>query len=71
MANQNIKIAKYAGFCYGVKRAVDTVKKLKSDNPDKEVFVLGELIHNAFVIKELESLGIKTVNNVEEIPQSV
>lgn len=69
MANPNIKIAKFAGFCYGVKRAVDTVKKLKSDNPDKEVFVLGELIHNAFVIEELEILGIKTVVSVDEIPQ--
>ena len=70
MANQNIKIAKFAGFCYGVKRAVDTVKKLKNDNPQKEVFILGELIHNAFVIKELEELGIKTINSISELPKN-
>ena len=70
LANQNIKIAKFAGFCYGVKRAVDTVKKLKNDNPQKEVFILGELIHNAFVIKELEELGIKTINSISELPQN-
>lgn len=70
LANPNIKLAKFAGFCYGVKRAVDTVKKLKSDNPQKDVFVLGELIHNAFVIKELEELGIITLNNISEIPQN-
>lgn len=68
MANQNIKLAKLAGFCYGVKRAVDTVKKLKKDNPQKDVFILGELIHNAYVIKELETLGIKTVQTASEIP---
>ena len=56
LANQNIKLAKFAGFCYGVKRAVDTVKKLKNENPDKNVFILGQLIHNAYVIKELEEL---------------
>lgn len=61
---KKIKLAKFAGFCYGVKRAVETAKKLKSENPDKNVFVLGELIHNTDVINELETLGIKTINEV-------
>ena len=61
-----IKLAKYAGFCYGVKRAVETVKKLKLENPDKDVFVLGELIHNSDVIHELEKLGIYTLNEIPE-----
>lgn len=63
---KDIKLAKYAGFCYGVKRAVETVKKLKCENPDKKVFVLGELIHNAHVIRDLEKLGIKTLNEIPE-----
>ena len=63
---KDIKLAKYAGFCYGVKRAVETVKKLKNENPDKNVFVLGELIHNTQVIHELESLGIKTLTEIPE-----
>ena len=66
MNSQNIKLAKFAGFCYGVKRAVDTAKKLKSENPEKPIYVLGELIHNMDVIKELDELGIKTIY---EIPQ--
>lgn len=63
---KEIKLAKYAGFCYGVKRAVETVKKLKLENPDKDVFVLGELIHNTEVIHELEKLGIYTLNEIPE-----
>ena len=63
---KNIKLAKHSGFCYGVKRAVETVKKLKAENPDKDVFILGELIHNSHVIKELESLGIKTIYELPE-----
>lgn len=62
---KNIKLAKHAGFCYGVKRAVETTKKLKIENKDKEIFVLGELIHNSHVISELSELGIHTV---EELP---
>lgn len=63
---KKIKLAKYAGFCYGVKRAVETAKRLKAENIDKNVFVLGELIHNAHVIKELEELGIKTLSEIPE-----
>ena len=63
---KSLKLAKFAGFCYGVKRAVETVKKLKAQNPDKNVFVLGELIHNTDVIDELEALGIKTITEVPE-----
>lgn len=66
MKNPDIKLAKFAGFCYGVKRAVDTAKKLKSENPQKEIYILGELIHNTDVINELEELGIKTIYEVPE-----
>ncbi len=63
---KEIILAKHAGFCYGVKRAVETAKKLKAENPDKKVFVLGELIHNTQVIHELEALGIETLTEIPE-----
>lgn len=63
---KEITLAKFAGFCYGVKRAVETVKKLKAENPERNIYVLGELIHNTQVIEELSALGIKTLN---ELPQ--
>lgn len=64
---KEIKLAKYAGFCYGVKRAVETAKKLKQDFPECKVCILGELIHNSQVIEELKGLGIQTLN---ELPKS-
>lgn len=64
MNSQNIRLAKFAGFCYGVKRAVETAKKLKAENPDKNIYILGELIHNTDVINELDSLGIKTIYEI-------
>lgn len=64
--NKNITLAKHSGFCYGVKRAVETVKKLKQQNPDKNIFVFGELIHNSHVIEELDTLGIKTIYEIPE-----
>ena len=64
---KKITLAKYAGFCYGVKRAVDTVVKLKKENPEKNIYILGELIHNSQVIDELCNKGIETIN---ELPQN-
>ena len=67
MNNPDIKLAKFAGFCYGVKRAVETAVKLKEENPDKNIYILGELIHNTDVINELDNMGIKTIY---EVPKS-
>ena len=61
---KKITLAKYAGFCYGVKRAVEAVKKIKEQNPSKRVCVLGELIHNTQVIDELNSFGIETIESL-------
>ena len=66
MSNPNIKLAKFAGFCYGVKRAVETAVKLKAENPEKNIYILGELIHNMDVIRELDDLGINTIYEVPE-----
>ena len=67
---KDINIAKSAGFCYGVRKAVETVKKLKADNPDKKIYILGALIHNSQVIAELEALGIYTVNTLPSNSQN-
>lgn len=40
--------------------------KLKEENPNKNIYVLGELIHNTDVIKELDSLGIKTIYEIPD-----
>lgn len=66
MNSQNTQLAKFAGFCYGVKRAVETAKRLKRENPEKNIYVLGELIHNMDVIRELDELGIKTIYEIPE-----
>lgn len=68
---KEITLAKYAGFCYGVKRAVDTVKDIKEHNPDKNVYVLGELIHNSQVIEELKSFGVITLDKLPESGEGI
>lgn len=59
-----ILIGKNAGFCYGVKRAVEGAEDVLSKNNNK-AFCLGELVHNKEVIKDLESKGITFIEELE------
>lgn len=61
-----IIVGKLSGFCPGVK---NTIKKAEiALKEKKEVYCLGEIIHNGQVIKSLENKGMITVNNIEDIP---
>ncbi|MDD3594161.1 MAG: 4-hydroxy-3-methylbut-2-enyl diphosphate reductase [Candidatus Gastranaerophilales bacterium] len=64
---KTIKKANLAGFCYGVKRAVDLTLDIKDKNPETKVYIFGELIHNNQVINQLTNLGIITITNIDEI----
>ena len=57
--------AKSAGFCYGVRRAVELAEKTARENGG--CVMLGSIIHNASVVAHLASLGARYVNDVEEI----
>lgn len=59
-----IILAKSLGFCSGVKRAVDTAMKVCG----KDVFVLGELIHNERVTAMLKEKGSTVVNSAGDVP---
>lgn len=63
----NVKIAKNAGFCFGVKRAM----KMAWDELDKSqdgIYALGPLIHNKQAVSKYEERGLKTVDEVKSIP---
>lgn len=60
-------VAEPAGFCYGVKRAMDGVLQAARES-GKPIYTLGPLIHNPQVIEKLESQGVKSVNDLSEIP---
>lgn len=59
-----ITIAEHAGFCYGVKRAVDLAEDLAGKKP--RVATLGPLIHNPQVVERLRSRGVETVGSPDE-----
>lgn len=65
-----IFIAKNAGFCFGVKEAIDkTLNYVKESN--KKIYTYGPLIHNTQVIKYLKDLGVHSIENLEEAKNSI
>ena len=65
--SKQIILAKTAGFCFGVDRAVNLVYELVGEG--KKVCTLGPIIHNAQLVADLESKGVKIIDDISEAPQ--
>ncbi len=63
-----INLAKNLGFCFGVKRALKLTEEVLKEN--KNVFILNPLVHNEYVMKDLEKKGLKKVKFLKEIPEN-
>ena len=59
-----IYIAEYAGYCFGVKRAVDTAIKTIENSAYGPIYSLGPLIHNSQVVDKLYKDGLKVIDRV-------
>ena len=66
-----VTLAKSAGFCFGVKRAVDTVYEQleKSVSGNQPIYTFGPIIHNEEVVHDLEEKGVTVLESVEELEE--
>src|SRR5450631_2910484 len=55
----HIYLARHFGFCYGVENAIDIAFRTVEENPDKNIFLLSEMIHNPQVNNDLKKKGIR------------
>ena len=62
----SVTVAKTAGFCFGVRRAVDLAEQQAKKNG--KIYAYGEIIHNMHEIERLEKLGVYTAYALEDIP---
>lgn len=67
----DIWIAERAGFCYGVKRALEIVEEQLKQNGNKKVYILGPLIHNPQINQRLAEKGLLTVKDLEEVEEGI
>ncbi len=64
-----VELAKTAGFCFGVKRAVDTVYEQVKEHKGEKIYTFGPIIHNEEVIKDLEKQGVAVLNSLQELEE--
>ena len=62
----DVKVAKTAGFCFGVKRAVEEVYKV-AETTKGTVYTYGPIIHNEEVVSDLEKKGVKVLETEEDL----
>ena len=62
-----VKLAECAGFCFGVRRAVDTVYEQAKSG--KTIYTYGPIVHNDEVVRELGKLGVRVLNSKEELEE--
>ena len=62
--NRRVTVAKTAGFCFGVNRAVDIVYKAIADG--NKVSTLGPIIHNPDVVNDMKNRGVKVITSVSD-----
>ncbi len=62
---ETVRIAKRTGFCYGVREAIDKAKEASAAG--KTTHTLGQVVHNEGVVTDLQRLGIKTVDTLDEV----
>ena len=61
----HIYLARHFGFCYGVENAIDIAFRIIEENPDKNIFLLSEMIHNPQVNKDLKNRGVRFLQDTQ------
>jgi 4-hydroxy-3-methylbut-2-enyl diphosphate reductase len=62
---QEVRIAKRTGFCYGVREAIDKAKEASAAG--KATHTLGQVVHNEGVVRDLQGMGIQTVETLDDV----
>ena len=62
-----VKLAKTAGFCFGVKRAVETVYEQAEKSGHTKIYTYGPIIHNEEVVKDMREKGVDVIHSLDEL----
>ena len=63
-----IEVAKSAGFCFGVERAVKLLNET-IDTYEKDIYTIGPIIHNPQIIHQMETKGVQIVDDPKQLPK--
>jgi 4-hydroxy-3-methylbut-2-enyl diphosphate reductase len=64
-----VRLAKSAGFCFGVNKAMEKVYEQIDKAKGAKIYTYGPIIHNEEVVKELEAKGVEVIDSLEELQE--
>jgi len=62
----SFRLAREFGFCYGVDRAVEYAYETRAKFPERQLYLVGEIIHNPHVNRKLESMGVRFLHRADD-----
>jgi len=68
-SNMEVRLAKSAGFCFGVNKAIEKVYEQIEKAEGKKIYTYGPIIHNEEVVKELAAKGVEVIDTPEELKE--
>jgi 4-hydroxy-3-methylbut-2-enyl diphosphate reductase len=63
-----IVLSETLSYCFGVRKTLDLTERLLSEQPGRNYYMLGEIVHNEYVIEALKAKGLRIVQTLEEVP---
>jgi len=69
MSSLTITVARNAGFCFGVKRAIELARKAIAEH--SQVAMLGDIVHNESVIADLEKAEVIVYSDIDQVPSGM
>ena len=70
MGEVEIKVAKSAGFCFGVRDAFNIALSAANNTLEENVYMLGHIVHNEHVVKQVVDAGVKVVDDISSVPSN-
>jgi 4-hydroxy-3-methylbut-2-enyl diphosphate reductase len=66
-----IHLAREAGFCFGVERAIDMVQAARNEHAGRPIDILNEIVHNRHVIEDFQRQDVQSVHSVEDAREGI
>lgn len=68
--NKTVRLVEPRGFCFGVKKALKILDEAIMKYPDKQIYVVNEIVHNKIIINDYQNKGIIFTQDYESIPEN-
>ena len=63
-----VVLSESLSYCIGVRKTIELVNRLLTDSSQRAYYMLGDVVHNEHVIRDLQSRGLNVVRSIADVP---